>query len=164
MYVATIKKEALKFSSSHMTVFPDGTKEAIHGHNFRTEVKICYQKADLESMIPFGEIKKSIRSICQKWDEKLLLAQNCPFFEVKHKDNNDLKFLLCGKNYSVPMDEVVFLPCDNVTTENLAQVFCSELVSLLDPAILSSAGTQWLEVKIEEILGQGASFIHEFKK
>ena len=33
-YEIRIRKEALKFAASHMTVFPDGTKEALHGHNY----------------------------------------------------------------------------------------------------------------------------------
>ena len=35
-----IRKEALKFSAAHMTVFPDGTKESLHGHNYRTKALI----------------------------------------------------------------------------------------------------------------------------
>ena len=27
-------KDVHKFSSAHMTVFPDGSKERLHGHNF----------------------------------------------------------------------------------------------------------------------------------
>ncbi len=163
-YVATIKKESLKFSAAHMTVFPDGSKESMHGHNFRTEIRLCFEKAELDSMLSFGDIKKSIKKICEAWDEKFLLAIKCPFLKNVSKNKKSLEFTLSEKFYTLPIDEVVELGCDNITTENLAFLFCTELVSRLDKVALKQAKTKWVEVKIEEILGQGASYRYEFKK
>src|SRR4051812_15559013 len=102
-----IKKDALKFSSAHMTVFEDGTKEALHGHNYRVELQL-----EVTGMVPFFDIKKETKKLCDAWDEKLLLAEKCPFFKITSK-SAEISFELCKKKYSIPADEVVLLPIEN---------------------------------------------------
>ena len=35
-----IQKEAFKFSAAHFLIFPDGSAERLHGHNYRVYVEI----------------------------------------------------------------------------------------------------------------------------
>ena len=42
-----VGKDVHKFSAAHMTVFRDGTKERLHGHDYRTEVAIEFRGASL---------------------------------------------------------------------------------------------------------------------
>jgi 6-pyruvoyltetrahydropterin/6-carboxytetrahydropterin synthase len=155
--VAHIKKEALKFASAHMTVFPDGTKEALHGHNYRTQVSIDLKSIELSRMVPFSVIKSAMKKICDEWDEKVLLARACPFFKLVASDARETEFVLCGKRYVLPTDEIVFIDRDNVTTETLSAEFCRRLIGLLDLQILERISG--IEVRIEEMIGQGASYI-----
>lgn len=156
-YRIHIRKDALKFSSAHMTVFSDGTKEALHGHNYRSELAVDVSDASLSKMLPFHHFKAAMKSICEAWDEKVLLPSRCPFLKVLQKSATEVEFVLCGKRYVLPADECVFLDVDNVTTETLAEQFCVLLVGKLS-AQVSWATVQQLEVRIEEITGQGASF------
>jgi 6-pyruvoyltetrahydropterin/6-carboxytetrahydropterin synthase len=155
-YRAHIRKEALKFASAHMTVFPDGSKEALHGHNYRTEVSIDLRTIVLEQMISFDVFKSAMKQICDAWDEKVLLAKNCPFFKIIASSAKELEFTLCGKRYVLPADEVVLIERDNVTTETLSAEFCKQLIQKLDPELIGSV-ILGLEVRIEEMTGQGAS-------
>jgi 6-pyruvoyltetrahydropterin/6-carboxytetrahydropterin synthase len=155
--VAHIKKEALKFASAHMTVFPDGTKERLHGHNYRTQVSIDLKTIELANMLPFSTVKAAMKKICDEWDEKVLLARLCPFFKLTSSDARETEFVLCGKRYVLPTDEIVFIDRDNITTETLSAEFCSRLLGLLDARALESVAG--IEVRIEEMLGQGASYI-----
>lgn len=158
MYRVQIRKEALKFSSAHMTVFPDGTKEGLHGHNYRTEVSFEFPEFNLSTMIPFSDVKSVMKKICAAWDEKFFLPMLCPFLEIKKQDSDSVDFKLCGKRYVMPADEIVMLSVDNITTESLAQQFSKNLLAALKSG-LEKKGVLKVEVKIEEITGQGASFI-----
>ncbi len=157
-YIISIKKEALKFSSAHMTVFPDGTKESLHGHNFRTTISLGTTKSDLKNMLSFGDVKNVLRTICQEWDEKLLLAKNCPFFKLLKNNSVSTSFELCKKQYTVPSDEICLLDTDNITTESLAKIVTEKFLILFGKSTLKKMNVRWIQVSIEEITGQGSSY------
>ncbi len=156
-YRAFIRKEALKFSSAHMTVFPDGTKEALHGHNYRPEVAVDLSDVSLEAMVPFAKFKEAMKEISRKWDEKVLLPELCPFLKIVKRSARETEILMCGKRYVFPSEEVVFLPVDNITTETLAGRYCAELLERLSGQ-LQKGPILGIEVRVDEIHGQGASF------
>lgn len=154
-----IRKEALKFSSAHMTVFADGTKENLHGHNYRTVVKLEFERFSLREMLPFSELKAEMRKICAEWDERILLPSNCPFLKIVVENGTSVDLEVCGKRYVFPRDEVVFLPTDNVTTESLAKILAERLASALPRPALERAKVRTIEASVEEMLGQGASYV-----
>ncbi|MCU0693405.1 MAG: 6-carboxytetrahydropterin synthase, partial [Polyangiaceae bacterium] len=39
-YKLFVAKDEHKFSCAHMTIFADGTKERLHGHNFRASIAV----------------------------------------------------------------------------------------------------------------------------
>lgn len=154
-----IRKEALKFSSAHMTVFPDGTKENLHGHNYRSVLKLEFEKASLDEMLPFSDLKASMRKICSEWDEMILLPEKCPFLKVLKRDEISVEIEVCKRRYVFPTPEVVFLPTDNVTSESLSKIFCERMVSALSGPAMERARVRTVEVQIEEMTGQGASYV-----
>jgi 6-pyruvoyltetrahydropterin/6-carboxytetrahydropterin synthase len=154
----TIRKEALKFSAAHMTVFPDGTKESLHGHNYRTELSIEMTDCSLTTMLPFSALKAALKSICEEWDEKVLLPAQCPFFRlVRDEPQEEIEFILCGKRYVMPRDEAVLLPMDNVLTETLARELWVRLRAKL-AAVFRKHGVHRIWVRIEETEGQGVEW------
>jgi 6-pyruvoyltetrahydropterin/6-carboxytetrahydropterin synthase len=160
-YRIRIRKEALKFSAAHMTFFPDGSKEALHGHNYRTEVRIEMAESSLEAMLPFADVKNVMREICSEWDEKVLLPERCPFMKIVSRGEST-EIVASGKRYVFPSDEVVFLPADNVTSESLARAFCERLTGAIPRADLERAGVRSIEAIVEEMTGQGASYVQSF--
>ena len=157
-YYLHIKKEALKFASAHMTIFSDGSKEALHGHNYSIEVSLEVKSIEFKDTIPFSEVKTVMREICQEWDEKVLVQAKCPFFQLLRKDQVEVEFLLCQKRYVLPSDEVIFLDLDNVTSESLAnhvnQRMLVELKKLQKFDLIQS-----LSVRVEESPGQGGACV-----
>lgn len=145
-----------------MTVFPDGSKEPLHGHNYITEVTIDLPPSQtlLKDFIPFAPFKSAIKAICEQWDEKVLLPQLCPFLQIQGPEsgvsNESLEFILCKKRYVLPLDEAVFLNVENVTSETLAQEFLLQFLETLrrEQLINKVIGIQ---VRIDESPGQGAS-------
>jgi 6-pyruvoyltetrahydropterin/6-carboxytetrahydropterin synthase len=143
-----------KFSVAHMTVFADGTKERLHGHNYTVAVVIEVDRIDLAAMVPFTPIKAAIRELCAAWKERVLLAARNPWFTVV-RDADELEFTLCGQRYVLPCGDALILPIDNISVEALAAHVAELLRDKL--AVLSLPQAATLEVTIEESPGQGAS-------
>jgi 6-pyruvoyltetrahydropterin/6-carboxytetrahydropterin synthase len=142
-----------KFSCAHMTVFPDGSKERLHGHNYTVALSLDVARVELTAMIPFAPIKGLISELCGAWKEHVLLAADNPHFSLI-RDDSELEFTLCGERYVLPRRDAMLLPIDNISVEalaaHIAAVLRNELVVLGVRALA-------LEVTIEESPGQGAS-------
>ena len=147
-----LAREQYKFSCAHMTVFPDGTKERLHGHNYTVALALALGRVDLAGMIPFTQIKAALAALCAVYKERVLLAAKNPFFAIV-RDTDELEFTLCGARYVLPREDCLLLPLDNISVEALAAHVAQELLTALDlPAHVDS-----LEVTVEESPGQGAT-------
>ncbi len=136
-----------------MTVFADGTKERLHGHNYTVAVAIEVDAIDLAAMIPFAPLKAALAELCDAWRERVLIAKINPFLEIV-RDDSELEFRLCGERYVMPRGDALLLPIENISVEALAQHIAERLrnVPALNlPHVLS------LAVTIEETPGQGAT-------
>lgn len=152
-----VGKDAHKFSAAHMTVFPDGTKERLHGHNFQVTVALDLSEIGFKSFLDFGVVKAALNAQCKEWDDRLLLAERCPYFKMESRASGEIEFRLCGKRYVIPAEEVVLLPLENIATETLAEEFCHRFRERLDPALLRGL-VLGIEVHITESRGQGGVF------
>ena len=147
-----IAREQYKFSCAHMTVFADGTKERLHGHNYTIAVAIDVDRVELSAMIPFAPIKAALAELCGAWKEHVLLATKNPFFELV-RDDREIEFKLCGERYVMPRADALLLPIDNISVEALA----AHIAGLLAPRLGTPPHATSLEVTVEESPGQGAS-------
>ena len=137
-----------------MTVFADGTKERLHGHNYTIAVAIEVDRVELSAMIPFAPIKAALGELCAAWKEHLLLAAKNPFFEMV-RDDDELEFKLCGERYVLPRQDALLLPIDNVSVEALAAHIAALLRSRI--VLLDASHVVAIEVTVAESPGQGAS-------
>jgi 6-pyruvoyltetrahydropterin/6-carboxytetrahydropterin synthase len=165
-----IEREALKFSSAHMTVFADGTKEALHGHNYQVRVQVKFRpekrvkgaSETLSKMLPFSLLKKEMKKICDAWDEKVLLPETCPFLTARSKKKANDEFTLCGAHYSLPRDEIVWLPCPTISCETLSALFLENLIAAIPAAVWKKYRVERIRVQILESPRQGASHTYSF--
>lgn len=151
-----VAREQYKLSCAHMTVFPDGTKERLHGHNYQVSVAIEVDDVSFAAMVPFAPIKAALAELCAAWKERTLLASANPHFEQVRDDGRELEFRLCGERYVLPRADALLLPIDNIAVEPLAVHVAELLVQRLRP-VLSGAHVTALEATISESPGQGAS-------
>jgi 6-pyruvoyltetrahydropterin/6-carboxytetrahydropterin synthase len=150
-----VGKDSHKFSAAHMTVFPDGTKESLHGHNFQVQVAIELNDLSFEKFLDFSVLKKNLVAQCKEWDDRLLLAGKCPYLKIVKHTKIEIEFILCKKRYVIPADEVAVLPVENIATEVLAERFATEFSKKLPKALLKSP-VVGIEVTIAESNRQGA--------
>ncbi len=160
-----IRKDNLKFSAAHMTVFPDGRKEGLHGHNYQVELTVELQDSPaLARMLSYEVFKKALRTVCDQWDEKVLIAGGNPWLELLPAAEGEYACRLCGKRYVLPADEVAVLDMDNVTAENLARALFEQFWVELT----RDCSVPWRErvaaagLRIDESRGQGATYSIRF--
>ena len=139
-----------------MTVFPDGTKERLHGHNYQVGAVLELNDIAFEKMLAFEHIKDALAGICKVFRERVLLAELNPFFEKIADEGGELEIRLCRKRYVFPREDVLLLPIDNVAVEPLAAHLAEQLVAALAPS-LPAGVVHAIEVTVHESPGQGAS-------
>ena len=140
-----------------MTVFPDGSKERLHGHNFNVSVALDLKRVGLANLLDIGILKRHIDAQCREWNEHLLVAERCPKLEIISRTDEEVEFRLCGKRYVAPAEDVLFLPLDNIIVENLSMELARLLAERLAPE-LSGGLVAGLEVDVREARGQGGTF------
>jgi 6-pyruvoyltetrahydropterin/6-carboxytetrahydropterin synthase len=151
----SIARDQYKFSCAHMTVFPDGTKERLHGHNYTVALAVDLDRADLDAMVAFAPLKAALAELCAEWKERFLLATRNRYLSIA-RDEGELEFTLCGDRYVLPRGDVLLLPVDNISVEALAAHVAERLAERLT-VTLAAPHIRALEVTVSESPGQGAS-------
>lgn len=151
-----VAREQYKFSCAHMTVFPDGTKERLHGHNYQVGAVLELVDVGFAQMLPFELIKSALAAICKDFRERVLVAERNPFHETVRDDAAELEMRLCGKRYVFPREDALLLPIDNISVEGLAAYLVDRLVTALAPD-LPRGVVHAIEVSVHESPGQGAA-------
>jgi 6-pyruvoyltetrahydropterin/6-carboxytetrahydropterin synthase len=149
-----LSKDSHKFSCTHLTIFPDGSKERLHGHNYQVKLTFDLVDASFEKMLPFSQLKTLIRNVCDQLDERILIAGENPFVRIQESEK-ETEVVICGNRYVFPTSEVVVLQIKNVTAELLAREVAERIMNRLD---LPREVISGIEVYIEETRGQAASY------
>ncbi len=137
-----------------MTVFPDGSKERLHGHNFTIGVIIALSDLRFDRMIAFAPVKQAILQLCAEWKEATLLATKNPHFVVVKDSATEIEFRLCGQRYVLPRSDVRLLPIENIAVEDLAAHVSERLIPSLAQI---SEHIHSLDVTVTESPGQAGS-------
>ncbi len=145
-----------------MTVFPDGSKERLHGHNYYISLTIELSSIEFHSMLDFGPLKDALADLCSEWKEHILLATQNPYYELVSETESEIEFLLCKQRYVLPRTDVLLLEIDNLAVEPLSKLACDLLCATMQKH-LSSDVVQAIEVTIEENPGQGATTRREIR-
>jgi 6-pyruvoyltetrahydropterin/6-carboxytetrahydropterin synthase len=152
-----LSKENFKFSSAHFLIFDDHSAEMLHGHNYKVKIILTPQDQSLYQeqgyFIDFSEIKKSVKKLCDQWDEHVLLPQkhkDMKYVISENKKNYEIHFR--DRFYSLPINETIWLPVVNTSVEEFSKLFAHNLSLDFKSNLLKS-----LEVTIEETSGQSAT-------
>ncbi len=119
-YRVVLAKEDFKFSAAHFTLFPNGTAELLHGHNYRVAVEVAGESLDDYGMLcDFLRLKRAIREICQSLDSRTLIPTRSPHLAVR-REGNEVEVVYGERRYRLPADDVQMLDLANTTIELLA--------------------------------------------
>lgn len=158
-YSIKVYKQYFNFASSHFMIFENGSREPLHGHNYRVMLKGEVPALSGDMVFDFLDIKPIVREVCDSLDHKLLVP----------KDNTQLKIYTDKKNFvietpdesyfSIPQTDVLLLPILNTSAERIAVYICDEIRQRVKDRFGFSFNN--LEVEVEETPGQSAVFIHK---
>lgn len=146
-------KEYFKFSCAHFLIFPDGSKERLHGHNYQVTCEIDGQLSDKGLVIDFKLVKPIIRELCDDLDEHWIIPGEHAELTYTHRDDKHTEVHYRDCHYLAPTEEVIVLPINNSSAENFASWFGRELYGRLTDRF-GKVSVAKLRIAISETSGQ----------
>jgi 6-pyruvoyltetrahydropterin/6-carboxytetrahydropterin synthase len=155
-----LAKEAFKFSAAHFLIFPDGSSERLHGHNYRVQVEIEAALTRHGLVLDFKQVKPVVRELCDELDEHWLVPGEHATLSHERRADGVTEVRYRGLYYAAPSADVIVLPINNTSSENLATWFARELVRRLE-ARFEELSVARLRVAVEETSGQAGAYTFE---
>ncbi len=153
-------KEAFKFSAAHFLIFPDGSAERLHGHNYRVQVAIEASLSEHGLVLDFKQVKPVIRELCDELDEHWLVPGLHPVLKVEHLEQGSIRVRYRERKYESPSEDVIVLPINNTSSENLAGWLGGELRRRLRVRF-PGVSVRRLRIAVEETSGQSGVYLFE---
>jgi len=148
-----LAKEYLKFSTAHFLIFPDGSSERLHGHNYRVFVELEAGLDEFGLVIDFQRIKPVVREICDWLDEHWLIPGQHPVLRYTEREDGVTEVRYKDLYYAAPTTDVIVLPINNTSSENLATWVGRTLLERLKERF-PKAEISFMRVAVEETHGQ----------
>ncbi|MDA1260552.1 MAG: 6-carboxytetrahydropterin synthase [Planctomycetota bacterium] len=148
-----IDKEYLKFSAAHFLIFPDGSAERLHGHNYRVYLEVEGALTRHGLVLDFKRVKPIVRELVDSLDERWLLPGQHGELRCSERADGVVEVRYRERYYAAPREDVIVLPINNTSAENLATWVGSELRARLQ-ARFPDADLRAMRVAVEETAGQ----------
>jgi 6-pyruvoyltetrahydropterin/6-carboxytetrahydropterin synthase len=140
-------------------IFENGTREPLHGHNYRLQVKGEAPQLEGDMVFDFLDIKPIVREVCDSLDHKLLIPKDNKHLRIYSENKNLVIHTPDESMFSIPASDVLLLPILNTSAERIAVYVCDEIRK----KVLQRFGFSFtsLEVEVEETPGQSAVYMHK---
>lgn len=156
-YSIKVYKQYFNFASSHFLIFDDGTREPLHGHNYRVMVKGEAPELKADMVFDFLDIKPIVREVCDSLDHKVLIPKLNEKLRIHETDKNYCLITPDESEFSIPKSDVLLLPISNTSAERLAIYICNRVNALTMERFKFCF--QSLEIEVEETPGQSAVYV-----
>ncbi len=155
-YAIKVYKEYFNFACSHFLIFKDGSREPLHGHNYKVSLRGDALDLEGDMVFDFLDIKPIVREVCDSLDHKLILPSENPNLRLDTKEENIELRPKDGSFFSIPKKDVLILPLPNTSAERLAIYLANEINHLTQKRFNFSFSS--LEIEVEETKGQCAIY------
>ncbi len=148
-----VDKQYLTFAAAHFLIFPDGSAERLHGHNYRVYVELEARLSRFGLVLDFQHLKPLVRELVQELDEHWLVPGEHPELTCERRADGVMEVRYRERYYAAPAADVLVLPINNTSAENLACLLgreCLERLRARFPEVL----VQGLSFAVEETAGQ----------
>ncbi len=149
-YKVTVGRNTLRFAAAHFATFEDSC-EPLHGHNYDVIVEVEGELTNVGWLFDFGVLKAITRDLCKELDHKFLLQRDSKVLKIDEGKSN-WKIRYETKGWVFPKADVMVLPIDNSTAEQLARWFAERIRAQLEER--GSENITSLAVGVEEMPGQ----------
>lgn len=147
-----VARDDCKFSCAHFLIFPDGTKERLHGHNYAATCEVGCTALDRGLVLDFNQLKPLLRGVCRELNERWLLPGEHPELRIRPRDDGHTEVAYRDCRYLAPSAEVLVLPVGNLSVEHLAAWIGRRLLDDLGPRL--GGRLRDLTVTVAEMPGQ----------
>lgn len=150
-----VYKEAFNFCSAHFLIFADGTREELHGHNYRVSVEIEGPLGDGDMVLDFLFLKPLVKRVCNGIDHRTILPRDNPHLTVSREDGEGglVWAHIGGDRFAFPARDVIVLPIRNTSTELLAEWACARIREELRQSATEDV-LKRIRINVEESSGQ----------
>lgn len=155
-----ITKEYLKFSCAHFLIFPDGSKERLHGHNYQVTCEVDGSLSEHGLVIDFKMVKPIVKELCDFLDEHWLIPGEHPTLRYRHREDGHTEVEYRECRYLAPTEEVIVLPINNTSAENFAAWLGRQLYARLVDRF-GAVSVHRLRVSVSETSGQEGVYVYE---
>lgn len=139
------------FSAAHFIAGHEKC-DRLHGHNWSVRVAVSGDPDERGIVIDFDELEEILSEVCREFDHRVLLPGKNRQISLEVRGGSC--FLSLGeRTYQFPAQDVVILPVENVTAEELARLVLEKIASRLRPF----KNVTGVEVWVEESPGKRAS-------
>jgi 6-pyruvoyltetrahydropterin/6-carboxytetrahydropterin synthase len=152
-----IYKEYFKFSAAHFLIFPDGSAERLHGHNYRVFVEIAAELSRHGLVLDFKQVKPVVREMVDELDEHWLVPGEHPVLRWNDRGDGVCEVRYLDRYYAAPTNDLIVLPINNTSSENLATWLGRELQRRLS-ARFPELVVHQLRLAVEETAGQSGVY------
>lgn len=138
-------------------IFKDGSREPLHGHNYRVKLRGNALELDNDMVFDFLDIKPIVREVCDSLDHHLLIPINNKLIEVIETNCNIEIKTPDGSFFSIPKQDTLLLPIENTSVERIAVYLAHQIKD----KVKVKFGFEFseLEIEVEETRGQSAVFL-----
>jgi len=153
-----VDKEYIKFSAAHFLIFPDGSAERLHGHNYRVAAEVEAELTRFGLVIDFKHIKPLIRGVVNELDEHWIVPGEHPELAHEVVGDGSIEIRYRERRYVAPVEDVLVLPINNTSAENLSAYVGRQLLARLEQRF-DDVEVRRLRVTVEETPGQRGVFL-----
>lgn len=139
-------------------MFEDGTREPLHGHNYRVRIKGDHSNLKGDVVMDFLHIKPIIRKVCDSFDHQLLIPGESPHLSTIIEENNTI-IKTKDSLFSIPSQDVKIMPVSNSSVEVMAKYITELILNKIKEEY--NFEFQRFELELEETPGQCAVYVFE---
>ncbi|MEC8023220.1 MAG: 6-carboxytetrahydropterin synthase [Myxococcota bacterium] len=154
-----VDKQYFNFACAHFLLFPDGTREELHGHNYQVAVEVDGELMDGDVVLDFIPFKPIVKRCCDSLDHRTIFPTKSPWLSVEEVDGS-YEIRHGADRFLLPKQDVRLLPITNTSSERLAEYLAGEIIRHTQDAI-PSARIDFIRVSVQESPGQSAIFQHK---
>jgi len=155
-----VAKDYFNFASAHFLIFANGTREALHGHNYQVSVKMEGELDRAGVVLDFIAFKPLVKRICDSLDHRTMIQSKSPNLRLRQRAK-EIEVRYKAQKIILPKSDVILLPLANTSTELVAE-HVATLIRRQVKAQFHGAKIRAMEVGVEEARGQRGIFNGEF--
>ena len=159
-FMIEVAKDYFNFASAHFLIFPNGNREALHGHNYQVSVAVEGELDRAGVVLDFIAFKPLVKRICDELDHRTLIQKDSSVLKIR-RSGDHVTVAYRNQRIVLPNDDALLLPIMNTSTELLAEYIAGQ-IRVKTRRHFPGAKLRMIEVGVEEARGQRGFYKDEF--